>query len=104
MILNRLDLLIEILVDHNAREDERHDAAMDIGSFIDDRALNVLLQIGSNPYEEVIIQDACGESIAKILVSRNELKKDLIDHLTPIAKKTAYAFIKENKPEWINAN
>lgn len=100
-MINQLDLLITILIDNAAREDERHDAAIDIGAFNDDRALNVLLQIASNPYEEAIILDACGESIAKMLLTRNELRKDLIDKLTPIAKNTAYAFIKEKRPHWI---
>ena len=96
----RLDLLIETLFDNAAREDERHDAAMYLGSFDDDKALNALSKIASNPNEDTIVLDAAGESIAKILVNRNDFRKDIVDKLTPVAKETADAFIIEHKPQW----
>ena len=97
---DEVKMLIDILFDPSARDDERHDAAMDIGKYNDERALKALLQIGSNPIEDIIILDACGESVAEILVNRDEFRKDALEKLTPIAKKTAYAFIKEHKPQW----
>ncbi|NNM44262.1 MAG: hypothetical protein HKM07_07975 [Chlamydiae bacterium] len=97
---NRVSLLIDILLDKTAREDERHDAAMDIGEFNDDRALNALVRLASDPNEDNIVLDVCGESIAEILVKRNELKKDILEKLDPIAKRTADAFIKEQRPDW----
>ena len=65
---DRIDLLIETLFDKSAREDERDDAAMDLGSYNDDRALNALTQIGSNPKDDYMILDSCGESIAEIML------------------------------------
>ncbi len=100
-MLDKVDGFIEVLFDNTAREDERHDAAMDIGKYDDDRALNALLQLASNPDEDDIILDACGESIARILVKRNQYRKDLINNLTPIARKLAEEYIKVHKPEWL---
>jgi len=99
---DRIDLLIKTLFDDTAREDERHDAAMYIGHFDDDRALKALSKIASNPNEEEIILDACGESIARILVMRNSDKKDVIKALAPLAKETAIAFIRNHRPEWLD--
>ncbi len=97
---DRVDLLVDILFDNTAREDERHDAAMDLGSFNDNRALNALVIIASNPNEDNIILDACGESIAEILVKQNEFRKDIIDKLAPVARETAEAVIKTYRSEW----
>jgi HEAT repeat protein len=98
---DQVDLLIDILFDNTAREDERDDAAMDLGRYDDDKALNALLLIASNLNENDTVLDSSGESIAKILTRRKELNKDIFENLHPIAKRAAYSFIKEVKPEWI---
>ncbi len=98
---DKIDLLINTLLDNAAREDERHDAALNIGHYDDDRAIMALTKIASNPLEDNIVLDACGESLAKILVTRNKFQGDLIEQLTFLTKRTAIAFIEHNKPEWI---
>lgn len=102
MAKDNISLLIEILFDRNAREDERHDAAMDIGNYNDDRVLNALTIIASNPKEEDVILDAAGESIAKIFVKRGLLDNEIINKLTPIAWETADAYIRNHRSDWIN--
>lgn len=98
---DELDLLIDILFDPTAREDERYDAAMYIARFNSEKALDALLILGSNPHEDDIILDACGESITSIMVKREEFRKDIINKLRPIAKHTAYDFITAHEPQWI---
>ncbi len=71
-MLDKVDLLISLSFDHTAREDERHDATMDIGNYTDVHALNALIKIASNPNENQFILDACGESIAQIWVKHNQ--------------------------------
>ncbi len=93
--------LIRVLLDPLAREDERHDAAMDLGDFSDDRALDALIIIGTNLSENAIILDAVGESIGEILVKRNKYNEKLINSLAPIAQKTAMAYIHSHKQEWV---
>lgn len=97
---DEIDGLIQILFDNTAREDERDDAAMYLGNYDDDRALNALVQIASNINDDYIVLDSCGESIAEILVKRNEQRDDIISRLTSTAKKSAEGFIKYHKPDW----
>jgi HEAT repeat protein len=74
---------------------------MDLGQFNDDRALNALIQIASNPQEDWIILDACGESIGEILVKREEFQKEILDKLVPDVKDIAVGYIRRRKPEWL---
>jgi hypothetical protein len=100
--MDKIKLLIDILLDINARVDERDDAAIDLGKYgNDDRALNALLSIALNPDEEPFIMDVCGESIAQIWVKRNHFDSDLYKKMTPIAQHELYKYVKATKPEWI---
>ena len=98
---DKVELLIEILLDPNARIDERDDAAMDLGKYNDDRALNALISttLGSN-YEEFIM-DTCGESIAKIWIKRNQFDVHSYKNMNRIARIEIYKYIKCYKSEWI---
>jgi hypothetical protein len=98
---DRLDLLIELLFDATAREDEKHDATMDIGEFNDDRAINALLQIAIDPNENETILDACGESIAQIWTKRNQFNVEAYKSFRPCAQEAIKMYIKYNKPEWL---
>ncbi|WP_068469656.1 hypothetical protein [Candidatus Protochlamydia phocaeensis] len=97
---DRIDLLISILFDNEAREDERHDAVMAMGKFNDKRALNALLTITLNPKEDNIILSSCGESIAQIWIKQNSFDKIAYDQLPSLAKTEAEMYIRNNKPEW----
>lgn len=100
--MEKIDILINTLLDKTARDDERDDAAMDLGRVNHDRSLSALLQIASDPNEDEMVLDSCGESIAQILVMRGRYDQKIIEKLAPIAKNAAYAFIKETKPELLN--
>jgi hypothetical protein len=101
-MLNQVDQLINVLLDYTAREDERDDAAMDLGLYNDSRALSALAKVGINPNENSTVLDSCGESIAKIMLKQEKYDKELLDRLAAPAKYSAYAFIRETKPEWLN--
>lgn len=99
--MDKIDQLIEILLDINARVDERDDAALDLGKYNDDRALNALLSIALDPQGESFIMDVCGESIGEIWVKRNQFDIELYRRMEPSARRELYKCIKEAKPEWI---
>jgi hypothetical protein len=40
--------------------------------------------------------------IAEILVGRNEFRRDIFEKFPPIAKRTAFAFIKAHNLYWIS--
>ncbi len=98
---DKVDGLIEILLDPQAREDERDDAASYLGKYDDAKALNALVKVGSSPLVEDMVLDSCGESIAEILVRRNQFNKHIIDLLVPTARRAACAVIQGQKPEWL---
>lgn len=93
---DEVDLLIQILFDVTAREDEKHDAIMDIGKFDDDRALNALLQIAENPNENTTILDACGESIVQIWIKRNQFDIKAYKNFQPCAQNAVNNIFKQN--------
>ncbi len=100
---DNIDLLIDILLDQTAREDEREDAAAYLGDYIDEKALNALIKISSNPNENPMVLDTSGESIGIILVSRNELKTSVIEALAPLARRRLIDYISGHKPEWLKS-
>lgn len=99
---DRVALLIDLLFDRTATDDERDDAAMDLGGYDDERALMALVTIASNPSsEDEFILDVCGESIGNILVKQRTFRKEIIDVLAPTAQSEAVAVIKIRRPEWL---
>jgi hypothetical protein len=97
---DQVDLLIEVLYDKTAREDEREEAACYLGSYNDDRALEALVTIGSDSCENDFVLDSCGVSIADIMIKRNQYSPILIRNLAPTAKQSALGILKGEKPEW----
>lgn len=97
----RINLLINILLDINEELGARDDAAIDLGGFIDKDALNALLKVASNP-EEDFIADVAGTSIATIWIGLNEFNLEDYKKLIPVAKHEVFDFIQISKPEWIN--
>src|SRR3989339_1677488 len=101
---DRIQLLIEILLDRTASLDERDDAAMDLGECNDLRALSALVKIASKPsVNDHHILDVCGESIARILVKQNDLRNDFIDELPHKIKEEVLLLVKSKKPEWFSS-
>jgi HEAT repeat protein len=96
-----VQMLIEVLLDKNLREDERDDAAMDLGEYNDLRALKALIKVASDPDENMTVIDSCAESIGSILIERNEFDASVLDGLIPLAKELVIDFIRECKPDLI---
>ncbi|MDP1835600.1 MAG: hypothetical protein Q8K75_06675 [Chlamydiales bacterium] len=92
--------LVEALLERDGEIGGRDDAAMDLGHYDDDLALDALFTVAADPSEEEFIQDVCGESIAQILSKRNLFDRELIVKLNPTAKSSALSVLKYLKPEW----
>ncbi len=101
LMRDNIDLLIEILFDPTACEDERDDAAVYLGEYNDNRALDALIKICSNQLENPMILDTSGESIGIILSRSNQFQKKIIDKLVPLAKRRAIDYLEAHKPEWL---
>ncbi len=99
--------LIKILLDFDAYEADRDDAAMDMGElYDDDEVLEALITAARtppspDPNAPDMVLDSCGIAIANIWIKRNKFDKAVYESLAPYARHTLYDFIKSDKPEWI---
>ncbi len=100
---DRVQLLIDILLDKTAREDEREDAAMDLSKYADKRVLNALLQIASDTKEDnSFLTGDCAESFGEICVRMHWFDPMEFKKLIPFAQKIVFHQIMASKPELIN--
>lgn len=90
--MSQLTQLIEILLDHHARIDERDDAAIDLGNYDDESALRALLIVASDSLESEIVLASCGESIGAIWRRRAIWSQELLEKMTPAARREIIAF------------
>lgn len=88
----RVTLLVDILLNINARVDERDDAAMDLSAYDDKRALDALITVVKRNDDENFIMSTCGESIAEILVRQKAYKKEVVELIKGL-NKTAKAAV-----------
>lgn len=99
---DQVQLLIDVLVDKTAREDERGDAAIDLRAHKDIRALDALTKIASDPDEDDVIVDNCAESIGEICVAMNLFDENSFRKMIPFAQKIIFGFIMAHSPNLIN--
>lgn len=99
--MDKIDQLVEILLDKKASIAERDDVAMDLGVFDDDLALKALISIATNLNEDDMIVDFCGESIGEIWVKRNKSDFKILKRFHPVAFRATRDYIKAKKPEWL---
>ena len=94
--------LIQLLMDRDALDADRDDAAMDLGEeFHDQSVLSALIRVASNPNEIDMILSSCGEAIGKIWIKNNCFNQRIYHALPGIARYGVYVVIKSKKPEWI---
>lgn len=97
-----VQLLVDILLDKTAREDERDDAAIDLREYKDVRAWKALIKIASNSQEEHTLIDNCAESIGEIWNEMNYFNEQVFETMVPFAQKIIFGFIMAHKPMLIN--
>lgn len=85
-----VERLVKILLDKDALIEDRDDAAMDLGAFNDDKALNALIQVGTDETEHDIILWSCGASISDIWLKRGSYNRIVLDSLSKKARQEVY--------------
>jgi hypothetical protein len=92
--------LIDVVLDANARVDERDDAAIDLREYEGRHVESVLLRVASDSSVDEAIRGSCGESLAEIwLRTRSKLPKEL-SQLSGIGHHEASAWLRQSRPEW----
>ena len=100
--VNNIDGLIEVLLDPNARADERDDAASELGEADSDRGLEVLVKVGSDATADETVLASCGESIGQIWVRRGLRDRESWDALQPATRSELQAYLKARQPDWLD--
>jgi len=95
-----MEELIRILLDLNSSDAEMDDAAMGLGSFTDNRAEEVLLEVSNNPDYDEMIRASCGESLAEIWLKRSQIDFSKVECLTGVALVEALSLIRFKRPDW----
>ncbi len=98
--MDRVDILTQILLDKSIVIDDRDDAAMDLADYDDDRALRTLVKAGGDISDDEMVLNSCGESIAEILIRRNQLITEIIWSLAQPAREGVLIILRNQKPEW----
>jgi len=99
---DRIQLLVDIILDPNAADYEKDDAAIDLAEFDDDRALDALLKASQTPCEaDKFALDNYGETIGIIWVRRGFFDKNAYYSLQSTVRAGIYHVIESYKPEWI---
>ena len=100
---SRIELLIDIILDPQAQDHEKDDAAMDLEDFDDDRALEALLVKAENPNKnDEFALESYGETIGTYWIRRNRFPIEIYRSLNSKAKFGVFTSIKESKPEWVS--
>jgi hypothetical protein len=97
--MNWLTRLINLLRDKTARIDERDDAAIDLGTSDDPKALDALLEVACDPTENEMIVGSSGESIADIVVRNGRFDLTWLDGFAPAAKRELRARLAAERPD-----
>lgn len=97
-MINQPNNLIQILLNEEASYGDRHDAAMDLGSF---DAVNIeaaLARIACDDAADEDLADACGESLAEIWCRKGRVSKEIFSKLSSSSLKIALAMLKTRHP------
>lgn len=93
--------LIDVLLDPQARPDERDDAAIDLGRYAEASSLNALVSVANDKEAPEIVRASCGESIAEIWLSTDCFDKQTFGTLSGVALAEATAVIEAKAPHWL---
>jgi hypothetical protein len=95
---DQVGLLIEILLDRNARADERDDAASYLGQYPEQRVVDALAVVASSSEEDEVLVATAGESIAEIWERLDRIQPEILAALAPPARREVEALLRTRAP------
>lgn len=99
---DKIRLLVEIILDPNAEDHEKDDAAIDLAKYNDDFALNALIAISRAPFEsDQFALENYGETIGTMWLRRDYFNKEVYYTLHSDVQSGIYHVIQHDKPQWI---
>jgi hypothetical protein len=95
-LVQQPDGLIGVLLNPDARIDERDDAAMDLAAFPGDRALQALATVTTSSEEPDILQVSAADSIGEIWLQLGRGDLGLVDAMTAEARRAISPIVERN--------
>lgn len=90
--------LIQVLLNVEAEFGDRHDAAMDLGSFDEESVEEALAHLACDPGTDDDLADACAESLAEIWCRKGDVTREVLTSLTPVSLRIALATMRACSP------
>jgi hypothetical protein len=92
--------LISVLLDRDAREDERDDAAGDLEGYDGDEVIAALAHVASSPDEhDDTLLDTCGESLGGIWARTGMVQPEVYRALRKPARRMVFVIIEHRAPQ-----
>jgi len=98
--MEQWEKLVKILLDEEAADAERDDAAMDLSEYSHENVVKALLIISNHDSTDDMLKASCGESLAMILVNNDRFDKEIYNQLRGIAKIEFESFIRLKRKDW----
>jgi len=97
----KIDSLVEILLDPYADIADQDDAAGYLGDYDDDKALISLIRVSQGDIiTDFSVLQTCGESIARIWIRRKHIDRSVFISLNRQTKLGVLDYLEGNKPDW----
>lgn len=93
--------LIGVLLNRDARLDERDDAAMDLARYDEPEVLNALIVVAGAAGEDPLLLESCGESIAEIWARRGAVDPEVIARVRDEARVVLLATLEALAPSLV---
>ncbi len=101
--MNQPEGLISVLLDENADESSRDDAAMDLSRFDEPEAEHALFLVASSPETSEMVCGSCGESLAEIWFRRSAVNFEYYQKLCSPAVREIKVYINAKNPSLLSS-
>jgi hypothetical protein len=98
MMDDRARLLVEILLNHDARADERDDAASYLGRIAEESVVRALAVVASSAEEDEVLVATAGESIAEIWIKLGRIEPEILRSLAGPARAEVQSLLAARAP------
>ncbi|MFF5076171.1 hypothetical protein ACFY36_03910 [Actinoplanes sp. NPDC000266] len=95
--------LISVLLDGDAREDERDDAAQDLSAFDEPEVHAALARVATDAAESELVAASAGESLAELWIARGAVDRAVFERLVPPARAEVAGLVGHRAPGLLTA-
>jgi hypothetical protein len=98
MTTSSASALISVLLDGDASEEERDDAAMDLSAFDEPDVHAALARVAIDSAESELVAGSAGESLAELWAACGAVDRVVFERLVPVARAEAVGVLGSRAP------